>query len=776
MGAVDIETIPISSMGEDSLKQFLKDNGISLKAEEARSIPNKLGRDPTLTELHIFNIEWSEHCSYKSSKEILKLLPTDASNIIQGPKEDAGIVYFTTYKNERYGIVIGHESHNHPSQVVPFEGAATGIGGIVRDISCMGASVIANADPLRFGDPYGKNALRTKYIANEVINGIAGYGNPLGVPVIAGDIYFNSSFDDNCLVNVASLGLIKQSGIIHSAVPEEGLGYDIIAVGKATDSSGFGGAAFASLTLDDEENNKGAVQVPDPFLKNILLRANQAVFKAAKNNNIKIGFKDCGAGGIMCASSELGASGNFGMDINLNDIHTSMDIPPYIVACAETQERFVWTSPKEFTNTILKIYNEDFELPNIAEGAEARIIGKVIQDQDYILRHNNKIVCNAPIHEVTEGIRYKRPSQNPNIQHEEPSIPEPTDYNDILKKVLFHPNVASKRKAYKHYDTEVQGNTIIRPGEADAGLISPLEGSSAGVALSVDHNPRYSKIDPYWGAINGVAEAMRNIAAIGASPAAMTDCLCFGNPEKPDVFHGFVESVKGLAKAATRLHQKDGEPVPFISGNVSFYNESKEGNTIDPSPIIACVGIIDDYSKAITTKLKARNTKLFLLGKREDELGGSVYYDLFNHLGANIPKPNLDTLRSQIFTIIEAINKRLLLSCHDISDGGLAACIAEMCFGEDGKGRIGVSISLDDSLPSSRSLFSETPGFILEIYPEFEQELKNIAKENNIDLIGLGTTTHEPIIKISHNKQELINIEIKEAAQYWLNGFTEAIR
>ena len=383
---VDSELAEIKGMNDKELLDFMRENAISLKINEARRVVELIGRNPTLTELHIFNIQWSEHSSYKSSRPILKTLPTKAPNVILGPVEDSGIVELGKIKGEKYGIVVSHESHNHPSQVVPYEGAATGIGGIIRDVLCMGARVIATADPLRFGNPSKKNKNHVKYIANEVINGIAGYSNAVGIPNLAGDVYFNESFDENCLVNVVCLGILKEKDIIHSYAPKNADGYDIIIVGKPTDNSGFGGAAFASLILDEEakESNRGAVQVPDPFLKNVLIRASYEVFREAKKQKIKVGFKDLGAGGIMCASSELCADSGYGAEIDLDKVHTSMIIPDFMIAVSETQERFAWISPKKFTPDILKIYNEDFDLGNVAEGARASVIGKVTKKKDYV--------------------------------------------------------------------------------------------------------------------------------------------------------------------------------------------------------------------------------------------------------------------------------------------------------------------------------------------------------------------------------------------------------
>jgi phosphoribosylformylglycinamidine synthase len=781
MSDVEVETVNISSMSDPEIQEFIKKNLLALKVSECKEIVKLIGRNPSLTELHMFNIQWSEHCSYKSSREVLKLLPTEGPTVIQGPKEDAGIIKFANFEGSQYGIVIAHESHNHPSQVVPYEGAATGVGGIIRDVLCMGARIIATADPLRFGDPKGKKGNYVKYVANEVVNGIAGYGNPLGIPNIAGDVYFNDSFDDNCLVNVVSLGLIKEDEIIHSSAPENAEGYDIIVAGKATDNSGFGGAAFASVILDEdeEEYNKGAVQVPDPFLKNIVIRATESVFKVARKKGIKLGFKDMGAGGIMCASSELCDSAGYGAKINVDNIHISMnDLPPYVVACGETQERFTWISPKEFTPTILKIYNEDFELPMVAEGAQAKIIGEVTKDTDYILKHNGKIVCNVPINVLTEGIRYKRDRNKMKRNFKEPILKEPSDYNSTALQVLNHPNVASKAIIYKHYDTEVEGLAVIRSGEADAGVQAPIPGCKAALALSVDSNPKYSRIDPYMGGVNAVAEAMRNVAAVGAVPYGMTDCLNFGNPEVPEAFDDFFDSVRGIADAASKIRWKgDGKsPVPFVSGNVSFYNESAAGKQVDPSPVIACLGYIEDYTKAITMKIKEEGSKLFLVGSRKDELGGSVYYDVNKEVGANIPKVNFEREEKRIYAIIDCIDQGLLLSCHDISDGGILVSLSEMILGGEADGKIGASVNLDfTDLATSKSLFSESSGFVFEVKEENVAKVKSIFEEYKLNLKDIGKTGGNKL-NITKQDKEIINLSIEDIKKAWTSGVVEAMK
>ncbi len=793
---IDVELINIvniKSMSDSDLKGFLTKNSISLTISEVRKIVDLIARNPTITELYIFNTQWSEHSSYKSSRSVLKaLLPTSAPNVILGPVEDSGIVELGYINGERYGIVVSHESHNHPSQVVPYEGAATGVGGIIRDVLCMGAKVIAIADPLRFGNPNGKNNNKVKYIANEVINGIAGYGNAVGIPNICGDVYFNDSFDDNCLVNVVCLGLVKEKDIIHSYAPQNAEDYDIVIVGKATDNSGFGGAAFASLILDEKarEGNRGAVQVPDPFLKNVIIRASYVVFEEARKKEIKLGFKDMGAGGIMCSTSELCSDSNYGAEIDLSKVNTSLkNLPPYIIANSETQERFTWICPPEFTKTLLRIYNEDFELGNISLGAGAFVIGKVTIQKNYVLRYNNNIVCDLPIKVITQGINYEREKIAPIKKFKEPGLKDPSTisgYNQALLSVLSHPNVASKAKAYKHYDTSVMGNSVIEPGYADAGVISVgyvgyvgnsvVGNSSFGIALKTDCNPRYCKIDPYWGAVNAVAESMRNIAAVGAVPSALTDCLNYGNPEKPEAFYYFYEGVRGIADAANNLYYKGTKhPIPVISGNVSFYNESSSGTSIDPSPIIACIGILKDYSKAITMKLKKEGTTLFLVGERKDELGGSVYYNINNELGAIVPIIDFDKERNMIHVVIDAIDSGLILSCHDISDGGLATTISEMILGGDADGEVGAKINLDfTTLRTDKALFSESSGFVFEVDDKKLEKLKTLFRFYKVDLIELGKTGGKVLIITKKNKR-IINLQIEKLRKAWTKGFVKAL-
>jgi phosphoribosylformylglycinamidine synthase len=728
---------------------------------------------------------WSEHCSYKSSRATLKeFLPTDGPNVVMGPVEDSGIVAI----DDKWCVVISHESHNHPSQVLPNEGAATGIGGIVRDVNCMGATVVATADPLRFGNPYGPKANKVRWVAEGVVDGIWQYGNALGVPNMGGDIVFNDSFDDNCLVNVVSIGIVRRDQIIRSRAPPMAgeKGYDVILIGKPTDSSGLGGVTFASEALreEDEETNRGAVQIPDPFLKNVLFKANDDLFKLVREAGIEIGFKDLGGGGFTCATSEMGSSGGFGMEINLDDMHKAADFPAEVLSIAETQERFLIISPPELREKILKIYNEDWDLPNVYEGARASVVGKINTGDRFTVSYKGEMVCDVPIKHLTEGIRYNRLELPRTIRVEEPDATEPTDYNDVLLKILRSPNIASREHVYRYYDTEVMGSAVIRPGEADAGLIAPVRGEKFGVALAVDSNPFYGRISPYWGGATAAAEAMRNVAAIGAVPSTLTDCLNYGNPEKPEAFWEFREGVKGLAESCNKLYLKGYEdqqqPIPIVSGNVSFYNESPDGS-VDPSPVVACVGIMKDFSKAITMDLKKAGDKLFLIGPRFDELGGSEYYQtILGVTGANVPIVRFDLERNMIYAVIDAIDEGLLAAAHDISNGGLAASLCEMALTRPA--RFGFELDLDrvqggdNCQRTDKLLFSESSGFVLEVKAGSESRLIELLRKYDLQPMQIGTVTSKRRIVMSRAGECLADLDLDEARNAWMSGLVEAMR
>lgn len=695
--------------------------GVALSGAEIRRIAHTLGRLPSETELYAFDAQWSEHCSYKSSRHHLRRLPTDGPTVMQGPAEDAGILHLGEWEGERYGIVIAHESHNHPSQVVPFEGAATGIGGIVRDVLCMGAQVIAVANPLRFGR---LDDAHCRYVAQGVVDGIAAYGNAIGVPNIGGDVYIDESFDDNVLVNVVALGLVKESEIIHSKAPKGSVGWDIVLVGKATDRSGFGGASFSSVTLDedDAEANKGAVQVPDPFLKNVIMRASYRVFEALRAQGIEAGFKDLGAGGMAGCTLELVASGGYGASIDLDKAPTGQpNLPPAVIAIGETQERLAWVVPPSFTPELLRIYNEEYSLPEISRGACAAVIGVVTEEPFYVARFHGEEVMRVPTRFLTDGVRYNRPytvalpDVEPFATFDERTRDQRVADLDraTVEKILAHRDVCSRAPIYTRFDSVVRGTTAIPAGEADAGVIVPIPGAPLAVALSVDGNPRYGAIDAMRAAELAVCESARNVAAVGARPVGMTDCLNFGDPTDPKHLGEFVAAVDGLAFAARRLG------TPFVSGNVSLYNQSKAGRAISPSPIVACVGTIPNIAKSATFAIKRSGSAVHFVGMPQPNFGGSVYADICGFRSPNLPTIDYDEVAREIDLMIEAFDQGVVLAAHDISDGGGITALCEMAFASLDRNRAGFRIDTsafpDKHAHDEAIFYGEAGGFIVEV-------------------------------------------------------------
>tara|TARA_Y100000782_G_scaffold57444_1_gene63451 strand:- start:322 stop:2655 length:2334 start_codon:yes stop_codon:yes gene_type:complete len=772
------ETFDFNALSDSEIELTLKDNSIPLKIEEALKIQNEmLGRAPSLSELILFSIQGSEHSSYKSSRSHLKQFTTTGPDVVLGAKEDAGVVAVATdSKGHRWCVVMSHESHNHPSQIVPYEGAATGVGGNVRDVMCMGAEVIACTDSFRFGEITSN---KTKWIHDGVVAGIAGYGNPLGIPNIGGDIYYHEGYNENCLVTLVTLGIVREDHIIHSYAPNNADGYDLILIGKPTDNSGFGGASFASLELEEEkkEQNKGAVQEPNAFLERHLLKSTYALFGILKEKEIieHIGFKDLGAGGVACASVELAETAGYGSEVWLDKVHIGLNnLHPSVYLCSETQERFMWVSPPEVTAMIVDHYNKVFDLPGVSEGAQASVIGKIRSDGQYIVHNGDEEIVNAPAAEVTEGFLYNRPFEAREKNVTEPHIPDPADYNQTLLDILAHENMASREPVFEQYDKQVQGRIHTETGLADSGVMAPFNSENypeeirnVGIALSTDHNPRYGLIDPYWGGVNAVVEAMRNVAAVGATPHAVTDCLCFGNPEKPHQMWEFVESVQGVADACHAITLKDNpdDATPIIAGNVSFYNESSNG-AIPPSPIVSCLGRLKDVTKAVPMHFQTFDSILIMAGKRRDELGGSVFYSLHDELGANVPQPNLEEVKNQIFALTDCINEDLVLSCHDIADGGVASTLAEMTFGNG----IGCDITINSDLPTYKILFSETGGFVLEVSPEnADAVISNFSKYGS-DVFQIGTTGSNTI-----QINRVVDIVVSDAKETWANGLREKL-
>jgi phosphoribosylformylglycinamidine synthase II len=783
------ERLPVSGAGDDDLQRLAQSEALALSPAELRSIAQRIGRDPTRAEAHAFSIQWSEHCSYKSSRPLLKKLPTRSADVLVGVGEDAGVLHAGTIDGVAYGVVVAHESHNHPSQVVPFEGAATGVGGILRDVLCMGAEVVASADPLRFGPPVpGSHAA---YVAAAAVDGIAAYGNAVGVPNLAGDVYFNDSFADNCLVNVVALGTLRADRIIHSRVPADGDGYDLVLVGKATDASGFGGAAFASLVLDATlaQANKSAVQVPDPFLKSVIMRASYAVFDEIHRLGVKVGYKDLGAGGIMGSTCELANAGGFGATVDIDAVPQAVSaLPPFVIACAETQERMLWAVPPSFTPVLLQIYNERFTLPEVSANARAAVIGKVTKEKRYVVRAAGETVMDLPIDVLAGPIvaeRVAAPSDEGDAQQLTTSpgsrardyteSVEAKDLGATLLAVLAHPDVCSRRPLIEHYDRFVRGATVIPAGYADAGVFIIKRGARAGIALSVDGNPRYGAISARRAAAHAVVEAARNVAAVGAQPIGLTDCLNYGNPEDPVAYRQLVDGIDGLAEAANALQlNRPGEPLPFVSGNVSLYNESAAGRAIAPSAIVACIGRVDDVSAIVTMRLTASGSHLFLFGQRGSNLGGSVL-DLVADRHGNGELPPLDyaEANASIRAVVAGVRAGAISAAHDISDGGLLACVAEMCLGGDADGTIGARLTdpreWAPDLPLDAALFGEAPGFVVEVPPKQLPAFHEICKRNGARTALIGATGGASIVV----EGVTCDVSLTQAASAWASPLRE---
>lgn len=774
------DILDFSSLSHNAISALLQQYHLSLTVEEALTIQQTLlKRPPTFAECVLWSIQGSEHCSYKSSRQHLKQFMSHAPHVILGPKEDAGIVAVAQdHQGRRYGIVMSHESHNHPSQIVPYEGAATGVGGNVRDVCCMGAEVIAVADSLRFG---AVERHQTHLIHQGVVSGIAGYANPLGIPNIAGDTYYDAAYNENCLVTVVTLGVVREDHIIHSYAPKEADQHVFILVGKPTDNSGFGGASFASANLSDEDKqkNQGAVQEPNAFLQRHLLKANYALFKHLKENNLidKVGFKDLGAGGIACASVELAEAGGYGAEINLDAVPVSMpDLLSPVILCAETQERFMWVVPPDLVDSILTHYNDTYALPQVSAGACAAVVGKIRTDGMYVVNNRDQQIVCAQAKDVTQGIVYQRPFTIKAIATVEPELTFPTNFNQQLLSLLAHENIASRAPIFETYDKQVQGRTIVEAGWADAGVMQPFNDDSypeeireTGIALSLDQNPRYNKIDAYWGAVNAVVEAVRNVVAVGAMPVAITDCLCFGNPEYPEQMGELVQSIKGIADACRAITLKEyaSSSLPIIAGNVSLYNTSINQTSIPPSPMISCLGVIPAISQAITYAFKKTDSLIALVGERQDECGGSVYYQLNHLLGCTLPKPNLQQLSDEIHAVYSAIQANLLLAAHDISEGGVAVTLAEMSF----KHQIGLRVNIPGELREDKKLFTETGGFVLEIARDKLSAVKAIFDKHHVSLMLIGETTKDTRLQM----QDLIDLPIYQAQIAWENGLRERL-
>ncbi len=763
-------------LNEKSAAKTLKANQIALSISEAKHFQKEIGRPLTLTELTVLSIQGSEHCSYRSSRRHLKHLPTKGKNVILGPGEDAGIIEIAREGKHRWGLVVGHESHNHPSQLVPYEGAATGVGGCVRDILCMGARVIGVLDPLRFGDP---SKHLTRWLTREVVRGIAGYGNPLGVPNLGGDLEFDPSFDANCLVNVLALGVLRDDEIIHSYVPEEAarVGYDIIIVGKPTDRSGFGGASFASSDLSEAnaEANKGAVQEPNPFLERHLLVSTYDLFNELKKRKLldKVSFKDMGAGGNVCASVEQVEPSGFGAEIDLEKIHTAKgDFPPHVIACAETQERFCWICHPKATKLILDTYNQKWELPRIAAGARASVVGKV-KSGNYVLRYHGEKLVDTPPSVLTEGLSYCRQYKRAKAKvRDNPPDWRQLNLTKVLRKLLKNPQIANRAPIYEQYDKQVQGATSTDAGLGGCGIVRPLANTSApaklkqiGIAIGLGGSSTLGRYSAQLQAQHAVVEAITNVVAAGATPLALTDCLNYGNPERSAQMAELVDGIAGLRRAAETLQ------TPFVSGNVSLYNQN--GNqSINPSAIVGCFGKLDDANKAIPSKLQVSGNALVLVGKRTKNLGGSTLLDSLRKSSSKTFTLDLGSIKREVQTVLKAARQGWLASARDIHRGGVGVAALEMAFGT----QFGLNLDLADWTGNSwTNLFAENPGFLLEVAPKNLSQLGTLATKNNVELSIIGQVSAEPELVIAGSRKVLVQEKISKLKEIWNEGLRQIL-
>ena len=722
--------------------------GVVLEPDEVTLLLELLGRPPRWSEAVLFGILWSEHCSYKSTRHLLKRLPTRAPQVLLGPGEDAGVVALPA-PCEDLALVMAHESHNHPSQVLPVEGAATGVGGIVRDVVCMGAEVVGVLDALRFGDPRA-GGVAVRDIVRGVVRGIAEYGNALGVPNLGGDVYFDPGFDAHCLVNVMAVGLAPRDGLLRSRVPAGPGPWVFVLVGKATDESGFGGAAFASGELEGDQ--RGAVQIPDPFLKRVLNVANAELFRRLRERGIDAGFKDLGAGGVACATSELAAAGGCGADIQLDQVHrASRPLPPEVLLCAETQERYCWVLPEALAVEACDLYNREYALGTAAPGAGARVIGRASGTGRYRVTWEGEVVVDCPVEAITAGRRVQRPSRRrPPAAPARPRRRAPEIHGALLA-LLGTWNGCSREFLYRHYDSEVQGRTWLRPGEADATVIRVHPARPMGLALAVGGNPRWCESDPELGARHAVAEAARNVACTGGRPWALTDCLNFGHPQEPRVMGDLAATLEGLAVAAEALGglATRGEPLPFVSGNVSLHHQTGD-RAVPASPIVWCAGVVHDVTTALGMTLQGAGDFVLMVGEPRDELTGSAYArDVLGERGGAPPTFHLGREAALQELAVLAAEGRWARAAHDVSDGGLALTLAEMvmaCALERGLG-LDVDVAVLEAAAAT-ALFSERPAIVLEVAPERATRVFQAARERSLLAWPIGTVAAAPVLRV----------------------------
>ncbi|MQA30088.1 MAG: phosphoribosylformylglycinamidine synthase subunit PurL [Luteitalea sp.] len=731
-------------------RQSLERHG--LKPGELDRIVAFLGREPNQTELGIFSVMWSEHCSYKSSRVHLRTLPTDGPQVLQGPGENAGAVDI----GDGLAAVFKIESHNHPSFIEPYQGAATGVGGIIRDIFTMGARPIALMNSLRFG---ALDASGTKRLLDGVVAGIAGYGNSIGIPTVGGEIAFEPSYAGNPLVNVFCLGIAKASDIVKGVA--SGVGNAVYYVGAKTGRDGIHGATMASAEFDDRSAEKRpAVQVGDPFMEKLLLEACLEVMQS----DALVGIQDMGAAGLTCSTTEMGSRGGAGVEIEIALVpQRETGMTPYEIMLSESQERMLLVVKKGREGEVERIFDK-WDLHAVR-------IGEVTGDGFLRVKSHGAVVAEIPNRALTdEAPVYRRPMERPaylqtvqTLDLEGLGWPAPSGPDDALLALLGSPNIASKRWAYRQYDHMVQTNTMNLPG-LGAGVVR-IKGTGRALAVSVDGNGRYCYLDPRLGAMLAVAEACRNVACAGAQPLGATNCLNFGNPERPAIMWQFAQAVEGIGEACRALG------VPITGGNVSLYNET-DGHAIYPTPVIGVVGLLEHADCVLARRFRGTGDMVVLLGAGRGELGGSEYLKLAYGLVRGMPPAlDLDAERVLQNLMVALAAERLIRSAHDCSDGGLAVTLAECCFDTAGAGAEisldAVTIARQEGLNAAAALFGESASrVVVSTTPDKVTEVLQQAAAAGVPARIIGETSGNRL-RIAVAGATVVDLSIAEAERVW---------
>ena len=716
--------------------------------DEYQNLLSLLGRTPTLTELGIFSVMWSEHCSYKSSRVHLRTLPTTGSRVLQGPGENAGAVDI----GDGLAAVFKIESHNHPSFIEPYQGAATGVGGIIRDIFTMGARPIALLNSLRFGsldDPLVRRTMAG------VVAGIAGYGNSIGIPTVGGEIGFDESYTGNPLVNVFCLGISRADEIIKGVA--SGVGNPVYYVGAKTGRDGIHGATMASAEFDEHSAEKRpAVQVGDPFMEKLLLEACLEVMKS----DALVGIQDMGAAGLTCSTSEMGSRGGAGVQIDVSLVpQRETGMTPYEIMLSESQERMLLVAKRGREAEVEQIF-EKWDL-------HAVHIGEVTADGRMRVTNRGEVVADIPNAALTDGAPvYHRPFAEPAYVREVQqlsiaSLPAPPPAADVFHRLLASPGIASKRWVYRQYDHMVRTNTLVLPGMG-AGVVR-IKGTSRALALSVDCNARFVYLDPFLGAQLAVAEASRNVACAGAQPIGATNCLNFGNPEKPDIMWQFARAVEGMGAACRALD------IPITGGNVSLYNET-DGRAVLPTPTIGVVGLIEDAARVVRRVFGGDGDVVVLLGDGRDELGGSEYLKVVHGLLRGVP-PLLDLDREASLQrlLLTGIAKGLIRSAHDCAEGGLAVTLAECCFdsGHGVQADAPVVTDGDDAHGAVAALFAESASrVVVSVDPGDVSALMALAQSAGVPATAIGVVGGDRL-RMSVGGREVIDEPLAVAEHVW---------